>query len=113
FGLLRPVGFVGQQRRAIHQYGAGMGVAATQPVEDGEAVGVDVPPINQAFAGEPGQPVQSWYGVAAAEDDDGSFGWREREVGDLVLDDEYCGAVWRCVGELGNLHGHFGVAAAI
>jgi hypothetical protein len=74
FGFLGPVRLVGQQHRAIHQHGAGVGVPAAQLVEDGEAVGVDISPVGQVLVGEPGQLVQSRQGVATAEDDDGPSG---------------------------------------
>ena len=105
-----PLVAMGEQGGLVHQDGPGVGEAATHPAEDGEAVGVDVSPVDDVQAGEPGQRAELPGGVAAAVDDDGPRREWERQVGDLVLDDERAaGARWRR-GQLVGTDGKLGKA---
>jgi hypothetical protein len=109
--LDHPLAAVGQQRCAVHQHRAGVSEPAPQPVEDHEAVGVDVAPVDQVQIGEPGERFEHVHRVTPAEDDDGVARQREGQVGDLVLDHVGALGFRRRRRELAGADGELGEAA--
>ena len=74
-------------------------------------MGVEVAPVDDVQARQPGHRFEHLDGVAAAEDHDRVGRQREREVGDLVLDDVGAGDSRRRGGELIGADGKLGIAA--
>src|SRR5262249_58942000 len=82
-----PLTLVGQEGGPVHEQRSGVRYAVTQPVEDGEAVGVDVAPVVQPAIGQPVERLDGGHRVPTAEERDRVRYGRERQVRDLVLDD--------------------------
>jgi hypothetical protein len=89
----------------------GLRDVVAQSVQDREAVRVDVAPVDDVEGGQPGQRFERVDRVSAAEDDHGVDGEGERQIGDLVLDDEGAGDARRRGGELVGADGQLGEAS--
>ena len=87
-GFLAPVHTVGEQRLSVHEEGRRAREVGAQLVEDGEAVGVEVAPIEQLASVQPIGARQCVPAVAGAEDHDGSGHRRKGQEVGLVLGDE-------------------------
>lgn len=79
---------VGKERLRIHEEGSRVRKLATQLVENSEAVGIDVAPVEQLASMQPSGARQRLPTVARAEYDDGARHLKEGEEVGLVLGDE-------------------------
>src|SRR5215469_5037531 len=74
-------------------------------------MGVNITPVDEVTVRQPGERPEQADRVAAPEDHDGVRLKREREIGDLILDDVHAVGAWRRRAELVHADGQFGETA--